>query len=76
MRSLACGRPVIGSKNSSLDFIEKLELGALIEHPLDIARLSYIIENEKQLEENCKNKYLSNLSFENYWASHKTISSS
>ena len=52
MRSLACGRPVIGSKNSSLDFIEKLELGALIEHPLDIAHaVNYIIENEKRVEQ-------------------------
>src|SRR3989338_8735512 len=67
MRSVWLGKPVIVSKQSSFQFVEDLGLGKMVDQPEEIAEaVSYILENETELQHNCVQHYPS-ISFEYYW---------
>ncbi|WP_299411533.1 hypothetical protein [Acaryochloris sp. IP29b_bin.148] len=68
MRSLACGSPVIASQLSSFSFIEKENLGILIEGGSEIpSAIHTLMGKQSEYRERCLNFCQTKASFEAYW---------
>jgi glycosyltransferase involved in cell wall biosynthesis len=68
MRSLACGSPVIASRQPSLSFVEDYHLGFLVNHPSDIPNaIEQIIQNREAYRRRCLDFCNQEVSFEKAW---------
>jgi len=70
LRSLACGSPVIASKDPMLhlSFVEDYQLGVLVNHPSEIPfAVKEIINNRKDYSSRCLDFCQTTLSFEKAW---------
>ena len=70
LRSLACGSPVIASKDSMLylSFVKDYQLGVLVNHPSEIPfAVKEIINNRKDYSSRCLDFCQTTLSFEKSW---------
>ena len=68
MSSLICGAPVIGSRASSLDFVEEHKLGVLVDHPVDIPKaIRTLLAKQDELRTNCQST-VDQWSYEHYWS--------
>ena len=70
LRSLACGSPVIASKDPMfyLSFVKDYQLGVLVNNPSEIpAAVTELMNNRKEYSDRCLNFCQTNLSFEKAW---------
>jgi len=68
MHSLACGRPVIASKLSSLSFVTDHNLGVLVTHPAEIPNaIKQIMQDREGYTNRCLSFCNSHASFEKHW---------
>ena len=73
MRSVLLGKPVIVSNSESFQFVEDFGFGKMVTHSTEIpSAIQYILDNEKELGDNCKKNY-QEISYEKYWGVFEKI---